>query len=64
MPIPNTTLQAMIEAYHGFALSDEELERVRPELDNYWQEIERLRALDLSDVLSGRLLRAHEGGQA
>jgi hypothetical protein len=63
MSIPNETLQAMIRAYHGFELTDAELELVRPELDNYLQEIETLRTLDLSDVLSARLLRVQEGEQ-
>lgn len=62
MSIPNTTLQAMIRAYHGFELSDDELELVRPELDNYLQAVETLRGLDLSSVMSSRLLRAQEGG--
>jgi hypothetical protein len=63
MTIPNATLQDMIRAYHGFELTDAELELVRPELDNYLQELETLRTLDLSDVLSARLLRAQEGEQ-
>jgi hypothetical protein len=63
MTIRKDTLQAMIRDYHGFELSDEELELVRPELDNYLQEVENLRALDLTDVLSARLLRAQEGEQ-
>lgn len=63
MTIPNATLQAMIRAYHGFELSEQELDLVRPELDNYLQEVEELRALDLSNVLSSRLLRVQEGGQ-
>jgi hypothetical protein len=63
MAIRKDTLQAMIRDYHGFELSDEELELVRPELDNYLQEVENLRALDLADVLSARLLRAQEGEQ-
>ena len=61
MAISNATLQAMIRDYHGFALSDEELELVRPELDSYLREVENLRQLDLSSVLSARLLRAQEG---
>lgn len=64
MPIPNATLQAMIQAYDGFPLTDAEIELVRPELDNYLKEAAQLRALDLADVLSGRLLRAQEGGDA
>lgn len=61
MTIPNETLQAMIQAFHGFELTAEELERVRPELDNYVREIENLRDLDLADVMSARLIRAQEG---
>jgi hypothetical protein len=62
MAIPKSTLKAMIRAYHGIALSDEELELIRPELDNYLAEVERLRELDLSNVMSSRLLRVQEGG--
>jgi hypothetical protein len=36
---------------------------VRPELDNSLKEVDKLRALDLASVLSGRLLRAQEGGK-
>ena len=63
MAISNATLQAMIRDYHGFSLSDEELELVRPELDSYLREVEKLRQLDLSNVMSARLLRAQEGEQ-
>jgi hypothetical protein len=61
MTIPNATLQAMIRSYHGFVLTDDELELIRPELDNYLKEVEKLRALDLANVMSGRLLRVQEG---
>ncbi len=61
MAIPNETLQAMIQSFNGFELTDEELERVRPELDNYVKEMEKLRQLDLSGVMSSRLIRAQEG---
>ncbi|MGE3539317.1 MAG: hypothetical protein AB7N91_18035 [Candidatus Tectimicrobiota bacterium] len=64
MSIPNATLQAMIQAYHGFELTEDEIEQVRPELETYLREVDTLRALDLSNVLSGRLLRAQEGGPA
>ncbi len=62
MAIPKETLKAMIHDYHGYGLSDTELELIRPELDNYMAEVEKLRELDLSSVMSGRLLRAKEGG--
>ena len=61
MSIPNATLQAIIRAYHGFALTDAELELVRPELESYLEEVEKLRDLDLANVMSGRLLRVQEG---
>ncbi|MEE9146886.1 MAG: hypothetical protein V3U27_05750 [Candidatus Tectomicrobia bacterium] len=61
MTIPNETLQAMIRSYYGFELTDEELDLVRPELDNYLKEVEQLRELDLSRVMSSRLLQAQEG---
>jgi hypothetical protein len=34
---------------------------VRPELDNYMREMEKLRDLNLADVMSSRLIRAQEG---
>jgi hypothetical protein len=64
MTLSIATLKAMIHAYHGFPLSDEELERIRPELESYLAEAEQLRELELADVMSARLLRAHEGGQS
>ncbi|MBM3223904.1 MAG: hypothetical protein FJZ47_08900 [Candidatus Tectomicrobia bacterium] len=62
--IPNDTLQAMIRAYDGFALTEAEMALVRPELETYCAELEKLRELDLSDILSSRLLRVQEGGQS
>lgn len=64
MTIPKETLQAMMRLYDGFALSDEELDLVRPELENYLKEVDKLRALDLSSVMSSRLLRTQDGGPA
>jgi hypothetical protein len=64
MPISDATLKRMIAEYGGFELSDAELELVRPELESYLTEVENLRGLDLSSVMSSRLLRAAEGGEA
>ena len=64
MPVSNETLKAMVRDLNGFELSDEELDLIRPELDFYLAEVERLRGLDLSGVLSSRLLRVDEGGTA
>ena len=64
MHITDETLRAMIRDYQGFELTDEELALVRLEVDAYTREVEALGDLDLSDVPSGRLLRAQEGGQS
>lgn len=61
MAISSETLKAMIREFHGFQLSDAELELIRPELDSYLAEVENLRDLDLSAVMSGRLFKAGEG---
>ena len=62
MAITKDTLRAMIREFHGMELSDEELDIVAPALDSYLAEVENLRELDLSDVMSGRIQRAQEGG--
>jgi Asp-tRNA(Asn)/Glu-tRNA(Gln) amidotransferase C subunit len=64
MTLSIATLKAMIHEYHGFHLSDEELERIRPELESYLAAVEQLRELDLANVLSARLLHVDEGGQS
>ena len=64
MSISDETLNRIIAEYGGFELSAEELELVKPELENYLTELQNLRDLDLSDVMSSRLLRAAEGGEA
>ncbi|MCH8282539.1 MAG: hypothetical protein IIC96_17900, partial [Chloroflexi bacterium] len=61
--IEKETLKAMIRDFHGFDISDEELDLVKPALDNYLAQVEKLRELDLSSVMSSRLLRAKEGGE-
>lgn len=63
MGISKETLKAMIRDYQGFELSDAELELIQPELDAYLAELENIRSLDLSDVMSGRLLHPDEGGK-
>ena len=62
MSIDRDTLKAIIRDYHGFKLSDEELEIIRPELEIYLTEVQTLRDLDLSEVMSARLQQAKEGG--
>ena len=62
MSVSKDTLKAMIREYGGIPLSDEELELVAPEVESYLKEVGQLRDLDLSAVMSGRLMRADEGG--
>jgi hypothetical protein len=54
----------MIRDYHGLEISDEEFELVLPAIEGYLAEVEKLKDLDLSNVLSSRLLRAKEGGES
>ena len=63
MPVSKDTLKAMIREYGGIPLSDEELDLVTPEVESYLREVGQLRDLDLSAVMSGRLMRADEGGE-
>jgi hypothetical protein len=54
----------MIRDYHGFELSDSEIDLIAPELDSYLSELAKLRDLDLSGIMSSRLIKAEEGGGA
>ena len=62
MDIDRKTLRDMLQLYRGFELSDEEFDLIEPELRSYFDIVEKMKELDLSDVPSGRLLRASEGG--
>ena len=64
MGVSDETLQAIIREYNGFALSAAELELVRPEVDYYLEQLATLDDLDLSDTLSGRLLRMPAGDES
>ena len=63
LAISKETLKAIIRDYGGFQLSDDELDLVAPEVEAYLAEASQLDELDLSTVLSGRLLRVSEGGE-
>ena len=63
MPISDETLKQIIAEYGGFDLSEAELALVKPEIENYLTELQNLRDLDLSDVMSARLLRPADGGE-
>ncbi len=62
MDIDRKTLRDMLQLYEGIELSDEEFDLIEPELQSYFDIVEKMKELDLSDVPSGRLLRASEGG--
>ena len=64
MPVSKETLKAMIRDYQGLPISDEELDKVLPEIENYLDAAAQLDELDLSDVMSARLYRAQELGGA
>ena len=57
MSVSDETLQAIIREFNGFALTSDDLELVRPEIDFYLEQLAILDDLDLSSVMSGRLLR-------
>jgi hypothetical protein len=62
MGISKETMQAIIREYGGFELSDEELDLVQPEVDGYLEAMVGIADLNLTDIMSSRLLRAAEGG--
>ena len=64
MAISKETLKAMIRDFQLFELSDSELDLIAPELASYLAELEKLRELDLSGIMSSRLLKTGEGGGA
>ena len=63
MTVSDETLKAIIRDYQGFELTDEELALVRPEVDFYLSELALLDELDLSDVMSSRLIRTPPASQ-
>ena len=64
MSVSRETLRAIVREYQGFEVDDDALDEILIELEGYFSEREKLRELDLSDLMSARLLRAKEGGEA
>ena len=60
MAISDETLKAIIRDYRGFELSNAELALIRPELESYMEDLEKLRDTDLSGVMSARLLHTQD----
>ena len=63
MAFSKETLIAMIRDFQGYELSDAEMDIIIPDLNAYMTEVENIGELDLSDIMSSRLLRVKEGGE-
>ena len=63
MLISDETLQAIIRDYQGVELTDEELALVKPEVEFYLSELAIWDDLDLSAVISSRLIRVPHGAE-
>jgi hypothetical protein len=61
MTVTRETLRRMLEEFGGLPMTDEELDRVLPHIQNYVNQAATMKQLDLAQVWSGRLLRADEG---
>ncbi len=61
MAISKETLRAMIRDLNLIELSEDELDRVLPDLESYLVSMEKLNTLDLTEVPSARQLHAQEG---
>ncbi len=64
MEVSKETLKAIAREFHGIEVSDEELELVLPEVRGYVSAIRSLDNLDLSSVMSSRLLKVQEGDES
>lgn len=64
MTVSKETLRRMLDEFGGLELSDAELDRVLPHVQAYTETASKLKQLDLSMVLSGRLLRLEEEGKS
>ena len=64
MEVSKETLKAIAEEFHGIEISDDELDIVLPEVRGYVSAMRSLDDLDLSYVLSARLLKVKEGDES
>lgn len=64
MEVSKETLKAIAEEFHGIEISDDELDIVLPEVRGYVSAMRSLDDLDLSDVMSARLLKVKEGDES
>ena len=61
MEVSKETLRAMLSELGGLEMTDEELAKAVPLVQAYVDRMAKLKELDLSTVMSARLLRAKEG---
>ena len=61
MAISKETLRAMIRDLNLIELSENELDRILPDLESNLASMEKLHTLDLIKIPSARQLRAQEG---
>ncbi len=61
MAISKETLRTMIRDFNLIELSEDELDRILPDLESYLASMEKLHTLDLTKVPSARQLHAQEG---
>ena len=64
MAISKDTVKAIIRDYNGLTLSESELKQVMVILEVFGDEVEKIRNLDLSNVVPACLPRADETGQS
>lgn len=64
LAISKDTLKAIIRDYNGLTLSESELKQVMVILEVFGDEVEKIRNLDLSNVVPACLPRADETGQS
>ena len=63
MPISKEGLRRMLKEIDGPELSNWELEQLLPHVQAQQEQIDKLRRLDLGNILSARLMRADARGE-
>ena len=63
MPITAEVLKAMLEAYGGIPMSDEELEAAVSTVNGYLTQAETAKDVDTAAVYSGRVIQIEHQGQ-
>ena len=61
MGVSKETLRNILSEFGGLEMTDDELAKAVPMVQAYVDRLEKIKDLDLSTVMSSRLLRAKEG---